>query len=339
MPIFDLPVTGFCRATSVVVPNFSVLAHVQEGMWDPKATGNVERSELAQANQPVFEHTGRLGRIMTFRKQNSFKTQNLIAIMQRAATLGMCGINFTYYTTTFNASANPVTHEDNARVIDRVFDIPMMGGFDPQTEMYTRLGLQFTTKKEIYINMDLFLELNYQSLKEHGIVPECDPEKHDPIYSQRGYSKFNYHGYSAGQIYPKAGDLLKMLNNNITYQITSITDELPEYEPSYRKYWWKAYLDVAVDSGQIVSEDVANSPVNKHFIDNLFGQASLGKATDGSSTEKELTDSAGNPLAIRDKDLAKLKDAILFRPPEVDECVKDITADPNYQACPGLGSW
>ena len=102
MPTFDLNITGFCRATSVVVPNFSVLAHVQEGMWDPKATGNVERSELAQANQPVFEHTGRLGRIMTFRKQNSFKTQNLIAIMQRAATLGMGGINFTYYTTTCN---------------------------------------------------------------------------------------------------------------------------------------------------------------------------------------------------------------------------------------------
>ena len=339
MPVFDLQVSGFCRATKVVVPNFSVLANVQEGMWDPKATGNVERSELMQANRPVFEHTGRLGRIMTYRKHNSFKTQNLIAIIQRAATLGPGGINFTYYTTTFNASANPVTHEDTARVIDRAFDIPIMGGFDPQTEMYTRLGLQFTTKKEVYINMDLFLELNYQSLKEHGIIPECDPAKHDPIYSQRGYSKFNYHGYSAGQIYPKAGDLLKMLNNNITFQITSITDELPEYEPSYRKYWWKAYLEVAVDSGQIVSEDVANSPVNKHFIDNLFGQASLGKATDGTATEKELTDSAGNPLAIRDEDLAKLKENILFRPPEVDECVKDVTADPNYQACPALGSW
>lgn len=339
MPIFDLPVTGFCRATRVVVPNFSVLAHVQEGMWDPKATGNIERSELAQANRPVFEHTGRLGRIMTFRKQNAFKTQNLIAIEQRAGTLGMGGINVTYYTTTFNASANPITHEDNARMIDRVFDIPVMGGFDPQTELYSRLGLQFSTKKEIYINMDLFLELNYQSLKEHGITPECNPNDHDPIYSQRGYSKFNYYGYSAGQIYPKAGDLIKLVNDRVTYQITSITDELPEYQPAFRKYWWKAYLEVAMDSGQIVSEDVANSPVNKHFIDNLFGQASLGKATDGTSTEKELTDSAGNPLAIRDEDLAKLKDAILFRPPEVDECVKDVTADPNYQACPSMGSW
>jgi hypothetical protein len=338
MPALDLNVSGFCRATTVVVPNFSVLANVQEGMWDPKAKGNVERSELMQANQPEFEHTGRMGRTMTFRKHNSFKTQNLIAIIQRGATTGMGGMYFTYYTTTFDPSKNPVTHEDNARIIDRVFDIPMLGGFDPQTEFYQRIGLQFTTKKEIYINMDLFLELNYQSLKENAIAPEC-PGTHDPIYSQRGYSKFSYYGYSAGQIFPKAGDLLKLANNNIMYQITSITDELPDYAPMYRNYWWKAYLEVAVDSGQIVSEEVANSPVNRHFIDNLFGQASLGKATDGTVNAKDTEASAGNPLAIRDDDLAKLKDAVLFRPPEVDECVKDITADPNYQACPGLGTW
>lgn len=339
MPSMKLDVKGYCRSTAVRVPNFSVLAHVSDGMWDSRAEGWVERSEKMQANQPAFEHTNRMGLVFRNRRHNAFKDQNRYDIMTRAF-VERNGTLFKYYTTTFDAASNPLTKEDNSRVIDRVFDIPIMLGFNPQNELYARFGIQYTTKMEIYIHMGLFLELNYRSLREAGIKPICSPDTHNPIWQQRGYEKFCYYGYTSSQIFPKAGDLMKMEYNNITYQIDTITDELPEYEYKWRKYWWKAYLDTAIDNGQTVSEDVANSPVNQHFIDNLFGRNSLGQATDGSDPNKTIVDTNGNPLSIPKDDLAMLKEDILFRPPEVDKCVKDVTNDPDFYACNQLfGQW
>jgi hypothetical protein len=118
---------------------------------------------------------------------------------------------------------------------------------------------------EIALHMALFLERNYRSLRDAGIEPLCDPGLHDVEYSQRGYTTFVYHGYTAAQIFPKAGDLLKFEYNNILYQVSSITDEWPEYEYMFHKYWWKAYVDVATDNGQNVSQEVQDNPLNNHF--------------------------------------------------------------------------
>jgi len=340
MPSFPLDMKGYVRARHVIVPEFSVRAHVTKSQWDDKAEGYVERSPKANYNFPDFEHNTKLGYGNYLRKHNAYHAQKKY-FDTTMDWIRLHGDHFLYYTTTFDTSANPLTKEDNSRTIDRVFEIPMKITFTPQNEIYKRFGIQFTDKTEVFIHMGLFLERNYRSLMDAGIKPLCDPGTHDPQWSQRGYSTFCYHGYTAAQIFPKAGDLLKLEYNNILYTISSITDELPDYEYMWHKYWWKAYIEVATDSGQNVSQDVIDSPVNQHFIDNLFGSTSLGKATDGTEdASSKLVDSTGNPLVIDNDTLLSLKEDVLFRPPEVDKCVKDITGDPNYYPCGNLlGEW
>lgn len=338
MPSIPLKVEGFVRAQNVLVPEFSVLAHVSHSQWDSKAESFVERTLKKQYNEPVFEHNWSHGYTFFNRRHNAIKDQMRYEIATKSFVKDH-GTFYKYYTTTFDTSANPLTKEDNVRNIDRVFDLPVQPGFNPQNEVYKRFGIQYTDKIEIYIHMALFLERNYQSLREAGIPPECDPEKHDPEWSQRGYSTFNYHGYSAAQIFPKSGDLMKLEYNNILYQVASITDEIPEYEYMWHKFWWKAYLEVATDNGQTVSQDVINSPVNEHFIDNLFGSTVLNDTSSGSPVISDST-GTGNPMVIDKDALIEFKQDVLFRPPEVDECVKDVTNDANYYACSTLmGQW
>ena len=338
MPTLPLDISGYVRARHVVVPNFSVLGNVSKPLWDDKASGYVTRSPLSNYNKPDYEHNTYLGYRAFFRNEDAFHAQKKYNDLTRDFTINH-GARILYYTTTFDTSANPLTKEDNTRTIDRVVDMRGIVTFNPQNEIYKRFGIQFTDKMEIALHMALFLERNYRSLRDAGIEPLCDPGLHDVEYSQRGYTTFVYHGYTAAQIFPKAGDLLKFEYNNILYQVSSITDEWPEYEYMFHKYWWKAYVDVATDNGQNVSQEVQDNPLNNHFIDNLFGSMSLGKATDGDATEK-LVDGTGNPLALDKDTLQSLKEDVLFRPPEVDKCVKDVTGDPNYYPCGNLlGQW
>ena len=116
----------------------------------------------------------------------------------------------------YDTKADPLFHEDNSRNIDRIFDVRATITFTPQNELYARFGIQYTAKTEVLMHMGLFLEWNYRSLREHGVKPLCstDPKDHNPIWWQRGYEKFNYYGYTAAQIFPKAGDLLKAEYDN-----------------------------------------------------------------------------------------------------------------------------
>ena len=242
------------------------------------------------------------------------------------------GTLYKYYTTSLNVNNTPLFHEDSNREVERVFDLPVLMGFNPQNELYSRFGIQYTTKQEIYVHMGLFLELNYRSLRELGIKPTCDPNEHNPIWYQRGYEDFRYYGYTAAQIFPKAGDLLKLEFNNILYQVDSVVDEIPEFEYKWRKYWWKLYLDTAMDNGKKVSEEVLNAPDQENFINKLFGKNIMSADSNG-------TNQTDNMLAVNHT-IDELKKDVLFRPPEVDKCVQDITNDPAYYACGSLlGQW
>lgn len=338
MPTFSIDIAGYVRARHMVMPEFSVQGNVSKPLWEDPVTGYVDRSLKSKYNLPDFEAHTRHGYGSFYRKQNATHAQQKYKDLMRDF-IENHGDEFLYYTTTFDTSANPLTKEDNSRTIDRVFMMPMKITFNPQNEIYKRFGIQFTDKTEVFIHMGLFLEKNYRSLMDAGIKPLCDIGLHDPDYSQRGYSQFVYHGYTAAQIFPKAGDLMKLDYNNILYSISSITDELPDYEYMWHKYWWKAYIDVATDSGQNVSQEVKDNPLQQHFIDNLFGSMSLGKATDGTANNT-LVDASGNPLALDSDTLLNLKDDVLFRPPEVDKCVKDVSNDPGFYPCGNLlGSW
>ncbi len=337
MPEFVLHLSGNCRATTVIVPNFSVLASVSPHMWNDRTGGYVERSEKMQINNPDFQHDTRLGLVFYNRRHNAFRDQERYNVMSRAF-VNRQGTLYKYYTTSLNVNNTPLFHEDSNREVERVFDLPVLMGFNPQNELYSRYGIQYTTKQEIYVHMQLFLELNYRSLRELGVKPACDPNEHNPIWYQRGYEDFRYYGYTAAQIFPKAGDLLKLEFNNILYQVDSVVDEIPEFEYKWRKYWWKLYLDTAMDNGKTVSEEVLNSPDQENFINKLFGRNVMGSSTDGTDPNSNATQGS-NMLAINDT-IDELKKDVLFRPPEVDKCVQDITNDPAYYACGSLlGQW
>lgn len=337
MPEFVLHLSGNCRATTVIVPNFSILASVSPHMWNDRAGGYVERSEKMQINNPDFQHDTRLGLVFYNRRHNAFRDQERYNVMSRAF-VNRQGTLYKYYTTSLNVNNTPLFHEDTNRSVERVFDLPVLMGFNPQNELYSRFGIQYTTKQEIYVHMGLFLELNYRSLRELGVKPACDPNEHNPIWYQRGYEDFRYYGYTAAQIFPKAGDLLKLEFNNILYQVDSVVDEIPEFEYKWRKYWWKLYLDTAMDNGKTVSDEVLNAPDQENFINKLFSRNVMGTSTDGTDPNSNATQ-GNNMLAVNDT-IDELKKDVLFRPPEVDKCVQDITNDPAYYACGSLlGQW
>lgn len=337
MPQLLLHLSGNVRASNMVVPNFSVLASVSSPLWNDRLGGFVERSEHSQAVHPDFEHNTRLGMGNYYRNENAFRDHQRIDIISSAVAKRQ-GTRLKYYTTTYNTQADPLFHEDNSRNIDRVFDVRAQITFVPQTDLYSRLGIQYTAKTEVTMSMSLFLEYNYRSLREHGVKPLCDPSKHDPVSWQRGYDKFYYYGYTAAQIFPKAGDLIKPEYDNKLYVITSVTDSVPDYEYKWHKFFWKLYLEVAVDDGKTISDDVKNDPNQNHFIDMLLGRNTLGDSTtpDDANTSIKPT---GYSLDVSDT-IDTLKKDVLYRPPEVDKCVEDITNDPANYACGNLlGQW
>lgn len=337
MPTMLLHVSGNVRASNMVVPNFSVLASVSKPLWNDRLGAFVERSEKSQSNHPDFSHDSRLGMGNYFRAENAFRDHERYNIISRAQMIRQ-GTRFKYYTTTYDTKADPLFHEDNSRNIDRMFDTRAQITFTPQNELYARFGIQYTAKTEVIMHMGLFLENNYRSLREHGVKPLCDPSMHNPIWWQRGYEKFYYYGYTAAQIFPKAGDLVKPEYNNILYSITSITDEIPEFEYKWHKYFWKLFLEVAIDDGKKVSDEVKNDPNQEHFIDMLLGRNTLGASDDGTDTNKTNPES-GYSLDVSTS-IDELKKDVLFRPPEVRKCVDDITNDPANYACGNLlGQW
>ncbi|WP_405326308.1 hypothetical protein, partial [Fibrobacter sp.] len=131
---------------------------------------------------------------------------------------------------------------------------------------------------------------------------------------------------------------LKAEYDNKLYSITSVTDEVPEYEYKWRKYFWKLFMEVAIDDGKKVSEDVINDPNQEHFIDQLLGRNTLGSSTDPDDPNASKPET-GYSLDVSST-IDELKKDVLFRPPEVDKCVEDITNDPANYACGNLlGQW
>ena len=335
---FIIPVKASCRSINEERKNFSVLTHISEHLWNDRIGSYVERSEKMQINNPVMSRDRNLGVRYHYRRHNAFLDQERYDRMS-ADFVKRQGAFIKYYTVTMDVDGDSLFHEDNLRVVDREFDFQTIIEFTPQKELYDRFGVTFDGKMELQFLMTYFLESNYQSLREHGIKPKCAVTEHNPIWWQRGYEDFRYYGYTAQQIFPKPGDFVKFEFNNILYQVTKISDEQPLYEYKQRKYWWKIFVDTATDSGQKVSDDVAQKPEQENFINNLLGQTTYEKVEleTGANAAKSTT-AAEYPFATN-AIVDKLKKDVLFRPPEVPKCA-DITESPAYLTCDDLiGGW
>lgn len=332
MSTLIIPFSYDVRDYDTELKNFGVGANVSRGLWDDRNKSIVERSEKTQINIPEWSHQPNTGLSTYFRRHNGFKDQERYNRVSRNFTIRQ-GTFVKYYATSYDPMSDPLYHEDNNRAVERYFDVPMMLTFQPENELYNRFGIQHMDEFEVHLHMSLFMELQYASLKRAGVEPACSQTEHNPIWSQRGYEAFRYYGYSAQQIFPKAGDLIKIEAFDTLYEIESVKDAAPDHQHRWRKYWWKLFLKDAMDTGKSVSPDVLNDPEQEGFINTLMGtQSSTG-----------ITDVLGNSIGWPfDASCAvdQLKKDVLFRPPEVDNSVTDISGDNNFYPCyDKFGKW
>jgi hypothetical protein len=327
MPQLTLSVKANIRDLNARLHNFNTLANVSEHYYDASVGGLAERSEKNRVNNPDWSFSENTGISPYFKRHNGFRDHERHNRMARSFVMRQ-GAWMKYYPTSYDPSGDPLYNEDNNRVIERVFDMPAILSFQPENELYNKFNIQHMDEDEAHFHMTLFLELNYQSLRRAGIAPKCPPDTHNPIWSQRGYEAFSFHGYSFDQIGPKAGDKIKIEAFNSLYEVESIKDASPEYQHRGRKYWWKVFYKDAFDQSQNVSTDVLLDPEQKQFINDLMG------------TQDGLLDNNGNAMDWefdRSKKIDELKKDVLFRPPEVEQDVENISEDPDFH--PGFSKF
>lgn len=332
MPQITLSIGANVRNLSQRVNNFSILGSVSPSKYEKTLKGVVQRTPKTEVNDPEWQHEHNDGLRGYFKKHDGFRDQELHNRKARGYTIRQ-GTDVLYYTTTFDPCSDPLYHEDNNRVIDRVFVLPIIFSFQPENDLYSRLGIQQMDETETYFHMGLFLELNYASLRKHGIAPKCPETEHNPVWSQRGYEGFVYHGYTFDQIGPKAGDKLKVEAFDVLYAVENVKDAAPEYQHRWRKYFWKVSIKDAHDLGEKIGTDVLEDPEQRKFINDLIGVNSEDGVRDSNG---QLITNPFDVSAIVDE----LKKDVLYRPPEVMPDAPDISKDPNFT--PGeseFGSW
>jgi len=348
MPVINLAVGWDIRDVSKRLPNISLMANVSPAYWNDTTNGMVERSEKKQINEPDWSYQHNTGVASFFKRHNGFRDQERYQRVSRNFVLRE-GTFTKYYTSSFDPLADPIYHEDNNREIERYFDMPLILSFQPENEIYSRFGIQHMDEFEVHLHMGLFLELNYANLRKIGIHPACPANEHNPVWWQRGYEAFRYHGYTFQQIAPKAGDMLKLEAFNTLYEIESVKDAAPEYQHRWRKYWWKLFLRPAVDSGQSISEEVLNDPEQEGFINNLLG-TQAGDIGDGSNSGGDGENGDGENMVSANSGptwpfdvscaVNQVKKDILFHPIEVPEEVEDVSCHPNWYPCGSkFGQW
>jgi hypothetical protein len=338
MPSIILNIGGNIRSLRKPIHNFSLLANVSSDYYSDVSSGYAQRSELARTVQTEWGYQYNNGINPFFINENKFRDQNLHDRMSRGFVMRGAGTLIKYYTSSFDVSGDPLYFEDNNRVIERVFDLKVITTFQPENEIYNRFNIQHLDESEMYVHMSMFLELNYQSLRRAAIKPLCPSSKHNPIWSQRGYSDFSYHGYTFDQIGPKAGDKFKMEANDTLYEIESVKDASPEHHHLSRKYFWKLFYKDVMDTSQTISEEVLNDPEQKDFINNLLGLTQEMTTTDENS--EPMNQSIEKMPFAKNATIDKLKKDVLYRPPEVPKTATDISKHPYYT--PGvdkLGHW
>jgi hypothetical protein len=327
MPSINLKIGGNVRNTHQRVKGLTIAAGLSPHNVPQHINGVAVKDIHEAINFPDWSYDNNTGIVPQFKRHNAVHNQERIDRMVRGQVLRY-GMVVKYYTTTFDPSQDPLYHEDNNRVIDRVFEIPITAKFQQFKDLFNRWGIQAMDKDESFVHMSLFLEMNYASLKREGIVPKCNSTIHNPIYSQRGYDDFAYHGYTAEQIFPKKGDKMKFESTNAIYNVENVQPANQEQYMWYgRHYFWRLMIAESFDSGEIVGDSVKTDPNNGNIITNMFGQMDIKKS--GAGYAFDVSNTVNN-----------LKKDILFLSPEVDPNTTDISKDPNwYPAYTKLGGW
>jgi hypothetical protein len=336
MAQFEIPLSYNVRNKSRRLLNFSFAFGVEAQPSDEtlanKSSVSLPLERLA--SNPSWKKEPYTGFGHLFRKHNGFKDQEL---HDRIAYgwMDRQGHSVLYYVSSYDPSNDTIWHEDNNRSIERVFEIRLQTDLRPENEIYRALGIDGQDDSSGHIHITMFLQQNYQSLRENGIDPKLDEDVHNPILYQRGHKEFAYHGYTADQIFPKPGDYVKQIAYDKLYRLESYTNADPMTQHRYRKYFWKINMREYTDTGMEISSEVTDNVLNDGFIDDLFGQAGI---IDENTTVDDVI--AGPQFDVTDEINIEKQKGVLYRPCQVPVDSTDFSKD--FRAHPGFeryGGW
>ena len=254
-----------------------------------------------------------------WRKENSFEDQMLHNQLIAEAS-DIKGAAAMYYITSLEQDS-PIFQEDRMRNVERTFEIRVCGDGVIQGDnyQYSKFMIMGMDEFSVFIHRTQFFEHNMINLLENGIQP-ASAGVHNIWGAQRGYSATFYKGFAASQIYPKAGDLLKLNFEESLYEVTDISDKVAEDQFSQAKYWFKVYLKPFRDDGRDVSQTISADPKDSGYIESKFNN--------------HMDALLGVGDGVKEK-----KDEVLYRPPSVPDEVNGITDQPSAQGPDVFGGW
>lgn len=283
------------------------------------------QEELADINNSVRDTFN-----PSFMLHNKFADQSLYNNLS-AQYIEQNGVQCIYYVSTLSKTKKPVFIGNQTQHIVRSFHMKVSGDsiIQPELIKMSRFGATGLDQTSMVIHQEVFFKHNMRNLKENGIAPTMDPNKHNPWISQRGYADFNYRGYSAEQIFPKAGDLIKPEWIETLYVIDSVNTKISDQSFLQRSYYFKLSIREYHDDHRNVSDDVKIESTNTEgYVQNKFDQdivLDVGPVIDNGPVD--------NPEY---KDTTKFwndlnnKDDVLYRPDTVLPEVKNISNSSRY---------
>lgn len=266
----------------------------------------------------------------SFMLHNKFAQQSLYNNLS-AQYFNQNGVQVIYYVSSISKAKKIPFIGTQTQNIERSFHTKIQGDTTIQPEMikFAKFGATGLDTTKIIVHRELFFKHNMRSLQENGIAPLLDPSKHNPWVSQRGYADFNYMGYSAEQIFPKAGDLVKPEWIETLYVVDGINPIVTEMTFMQRNYYFGLTIREYHDDHRDISSDLLNDSSNTEgYIENKFDQSNsldVGNLIDnGPVTNPDYEDTSKFWETMNNKD------DVLFRPDDIPPEVKNITNDKRY---------
>jgi hypothetical protein len=247
----------------------------------------------------------------SWKKERSYLDQMLHNRLCAEATdiKGAVGM---YYVTSLDVG-NPITKEKPIKTILRNFEVPVAGEGMMQGDnyQYTRFMITGMDEFPVFLHRTQFFEHNMINILEAGGTPTSAQSVHNIWDSQKGTTEFFYKGFTKAQIFPKAGDLIKLRFEDSLYEIMDVSDKVSEDQFSQSKYWFKIFLKAFRDNGIDVSANVNNDTKDLGYVDQKFNQHM-------------------NAILGVGDDVKVAKDEVLYRP----EFIPPVAAD---RELPGKG--
>lgn len=262
-----------------------------------------------------------------WKKERSYYDQMLHNRLCAEAT-DIKGATAMYYVTSLD-EGHPINREKPVKTILRTFEIPVAGEnlLQGDNYQYTRFMITGMDEFPIFIHRTQFFEHNMINILEAGGSPIASASAHNIWEAQKGTTEFFYKGFNRSQIYPKAGDLIKLKFEDSLYEIMDVSDKVAEDQFSQSKYWFKIFLKAFRDSGNDISQNAIDDTKDLGYINQKFNQHM-------------------NAILGVSNNVDAVKDEVLYRPSFIPSAAADrevpgagITDQPRAQGPEIFGGW